>query len=270
MTTGQTDNQPSVDNVGTGTEQPATNLESIMLGSDNKPTAENKPTESNPVQSETQGKEQSGSNLPAWMCQLPSEMQGENGKSLEKFQKIGDLAKSYVELEKKMSSRVELPTETSSETDVKAFWSKMGKPEKPEDYKFAENLDPESKAYFSKLAFDSNLTDAQASKVFGDTAKLGENLLSTYREKQLQALKETEANLKIKYGNNFNSEMEYCKRGLVASGLAQILKESGLSGNQAIVEHFVNYGKMIAEDSAVTRSNGGSSEKTLFDGGLLI
>ena len=68
MTTGQTDNQPSVDNVGTGTEQPATNLESIMLGSDNKPTAENKPTDK-PVQSDTQGDKQTGSNLPAWMSQ---------------------------------------------------------------------------------------------------------------------------------------------------------------------------------------------------------
>jgi hypothetical protein len=265
-----TDNSTSqVDNAGTVNEQTATRLEDIMLNSDGT-TAEKQPETKLAENTQKSENKVDGTNIPAWMSQLPSELQGENGKSLEKFQKLGDLAKSYVELEKKMSDRVAVPNENSTEAEVKAFWQKMGKPEKAEDYKFSEKLDPESAKFFNQLAYDSNLTQEQAQKVFGDQAKLGEQMMSKYRDNQLQQLKTTEANLRTKFGNNFDKEMEFCRRGLVSSGLAKVLKETGLSGNQAIVEHFIQYGKMIAEDSTVVKGSGGTAEKSLLDGGLLL
>jgi hypothetical protein len=75
--------------------------------------------------SEAQGK------LAPWAEQLPPELKGNAAAqaTLAKFKKLGDLAGSYLELEKKLSSgTVGIPGKDATPEEVASFWQKAGKP----------------------------------------------------------------------------------------------------------------------------------------------
>mgnify|MGYP003301338703 CR=1 FL=1 len=64
---------------------------------------------------------------PAWTQQLPEEMRNNKDvmAQLTKFAKIGDMAKSYSELESKLGKSLVQPGENASAEEVQAFYEKL-------------------------------------------------------------------------------------------------------------------------------------------------
>ena len=66
---------------------------------------------------------------PKWMAQLDGEsLKNEDlVKQLSKFQNIGDLAKSYSALEKKLGKSINIPGDDAAAEELAAFYGKLGR-----------------------------------------------------------------------------------------------------------------------------------------------
>lgn len=64
-----------------------------------------------------------------------------NDPSLRDFKDLNGLAKSFIESQKMIGSSIRLPKEDSTEEEINKFYSKLGRPESPEIYKYDQPQD---------------------------------------------------------------------------------------------------------------------------------
>lgn len=263
----ETDNQTQAS--GTPDNNGADNsIVNIMGGMTTGNTPESKPNNGDKGEGEGTSSKESSNETPAWMQQLPEEMRNDANlvKQLSKFQKIGDVAKSYSELEAKLGKSLIQPGEGASEEEVNAFYEKLGKPKSAKDYQIPEGNDA-----FKELAYKNNLSNAQAVALFEQFKSVGERMLQQQQVNLQQQAQATTAKLKAEFGNNFNTKMEMLKRGVMTYGgaeLGNLLKEKGLLANETIVRTFINLGEMSAEAGTSNKaSQTADSYKRTEEGG---
>lgn len=192
---------------------------------------------------------------PAWTQQLPEEMRNNKDvmAQLTKFAKIGDMAKSYSELESKLGKSLVQPGENASAEEVQAFYEKLGKPSSADGY----SIEDKDAGTMKELFFKNNLTDDQAKNLYGELKEIGLNAVKANREALEKTAAETEKNLKSKYGSEYGKKMEMFKRGVKTYGgqaLLDQLKSSGLIAQQNIVEMYVLLGEQSSENSTPAQS----------------
>lgn len=210
--------------------------------------------------------------LPAWASQLPEELRTNEDamKRLGKFPKIGDLAKSYTELESKLGNHVQLPGDTSTPEEVDAFFRKLGKPENVDGYEIPE----EDRMEFRKIAYDNNLTAKQAKAVYEAIAKFGRNAIeANAKAMEAEALKTQQA-LEKTYGSKLQETLEIAKKGIKDFGgpeLGNLLSSAGLLNSLPVVELFIKLGKLSEESPALSKGAGGGKDtyRSLAEGGHL-
>jgi hypothetical protein len=197
----------------------------------------------------------------AWMKQLPEELKGNPDavKRLAKFGKIGDLAKSYIELENKAAGMTGVPGRDAGAEEIAAFWKKMGKPEAKEGYSIAGQKES---AVFLDAAHGANLTDAQATAVYEHLKTIGQAQLEAAKEAASRRLADTEAALRKEYGGKYDEKYAFLKRGLSAVGkeAAQQFLVSGLAGHEGVVKAFITLGETNAESGAPRGGSGGGGK----------
>ncbi|MDR2184990.1 MAG: hypothetical protein LBO80_04905 [Treponema sp.] len=263
---GTNQNQGGNGNQAENGNQPTGNADSlanIMAG------AQGKEPEPKPAAGDTGGGNGTdAAKAAAWTSQLPEELKGnpETLARLAKFQKLGDMAASYLELEGKLGKAALIPGKNAPAEEREAFWRKLGKPEAKEGYAIAKQENGDA---FLDAAYAADLTDGQASAVFERIKQLGEAQIAAAREKQAQQLAETEAALKSEYGGRYPEKIELLKRGLKIAGedAGPLLNGAGLAGHPGIVRAFITLGELTAE-SGSPRSRGGGAEapRSIRDG----
>lgn len=100
--------------------------------------------------------------------------------SITKFKSQGDLAKSYVELQKTLgSNKIVIPTDKSTPEEWRAYFKAAGAPDKEEDYVAGMEDMPEQIRLkedqiksFRKSAYDAGVTKKQFDAMFGTYKKL--------------------------------------------------------------------------------------------------
>ena len=211
----------------------AGSLSGVMTGGDGGTQTE--PTKPEPIK------------LEPWGDQLPDDIKGnpEVAKRFTGFKKIGDLAKSYMELEDKVAKQVT--------------------PDKPEGYDVSKEKDS---AEFVKLAMESKLTNDQANVLYNKLKSTGELAMQSMQTAQRNQLIQTEAALKIEYGPKYPEKMESLKRGLkvAGEGVSKALRDAGLAGNPDIIRTFITFGEMTSESGGAQGSHA-HGVKSLMDGG---
>ena len=208
--------------------------------------------------------------LPAWTSQLPDEIKKDNdfmGK-LKNFAKIGDLAKSYSELEKKLGSSIVKPSEDASEEEKAQFYEQLGKPKTAKEYELKED-----KIGFSELAHKLNLSKDQAQGIYNSFLEIAENQKKNTEKALKEMFEKTDADLRQKHGDKYSEKITFMKRGIEAYGgksLGAILQNAGLLYHPEIVNHFILLGEQNAEAQSITKgSNGGSNAyKSNAEGGM--
>lgn len=250
-----TDNQTQ-DNGSPVTNGEGTNIADIMGNMAGKTEPDAKPAEGNKADG-TDAKPKDEPSTPAWMQQLPEEMRNDAAlsKQLAKFQKIGDMAKSYSELETKLGKSLIKPAEDASDEEKQKFFEKLGKPTTAEGY----SIKDENAAAFKEIAYKNNLTDAQAVSLYEQFKSIGEGAIKAQQENlQKQANATTEA-LKKEYGNHYGEKIEMLRRGVETYGgqeLGNLLKESGLLANETIVRMFIKLGEQSSEAGTAAKTTG--------------
>jgi hypothetical protein len=204
----------------------------------------------------------------AWTSQLPEELKGnpEALTRLAKFQKLGDMAFSYLELEGKLGKAALIPDKNTPAAERAAFWKRLGKPETKDGYSIAKQ---ENGDVFLDAAHAANLTDEQATAVFEHIKKIGETRIAAVREQQTRQFAETEAALKSEYGSRYPEKIELLKRGLKAAGeeAGRLLNEAGIAGHPGIVRAFITLGELTAESgSPRSRGGGQNGPRSIRDG----
>lgn len=234
------------------------NLEKIMGSMATSTPPEDTTTKG--TQTEGKEKDQAKTQAPAWTSQLPEEMRtnADVMKQLEKFGKIGDLAKSYAELETKLGSSIVKPGKEATAEEVDAFYQKIGKPTSAEGY----DIPGEEAAAYRDLAYKNNLTVDQAKAIYASLQELGNNFLAQQKLEALKTAKATEDALKLEYGNDYGTKLELCKRGINTYGgpaLGQKLQASGLLFDPDVVKLFIRLGEQSQEAGSSIKAAPGKS-----------
>jgi len=162
----------------------------------------------------------------------------------------GDVLKSYVNLERQVGAdKVVLPAEGSDLAEWEG-WSKLGTPEKAEDYQLAapegfENYSQDLSDWFRNAAHEMKLPAATAQGLHDRFVEQQMAQIETAQNQRVDQQAEWEGELKKEYGNAFPQRVEAAKRAVREYGspeLEQLLADTGLGSNPHVVRAFVKAG----------------------------
>lgn len=199
---------------------------------------------------------------PTWTSQLPESLRSDEKimAQLSKFEKIGDLANSYSELEKKLGKSVVTPGKDASEEEINSFYQKLGMPTSADGYSIeGENTDD-----YKKIAFDAKLTKSQAETLFKSLTEYGQKQYELQKESRERQLRETDEMLHKEYGNRYSEKINLLKRGVEMYGgkeLGELLQNAGIFYNPQIVKLFIQLGEESAESGMSNKGIGGKSDR---------
>ena len=214
------------------------------------------------------GKGASEAKHPAWMAQLGN-VEAEKAEKLSKFEKIGDLANNYLELEKKLGSSLVKPGDDASDEEREAFYRALGKPESADKY----SIEGDNAEMFRKMAYENNLTDEQAKTFYKALLDVGNNAIAQQKAAFDAQAKDTQAALQKEYGKDYPTKIEMLKRGVAAYGgekMGAKLQQAGLLGDYDVVKMFILLGEQSAEAGSPGNTKGkADGYKSIADGGHL-
>lgn len=109
----------------------------------------------------------------------------------DKFNSVGSLAKSYLNLERMLSKdKMPIPTDNDGDEVWDQAYKALGRPETPDGYEAPEGLPQEAKEQTDKIFHEAGLSQKQASKLYANIAQALEQN-SSNQEQASQASAET-------------------------------------------------------------------------------
>jgi len=153
-----------------------------------------------------------------WIDDLPADLKA--NPSIQKFKNKGDLAKSYVELQKLVGKdKVVVPNDKAPQAEWDAFWAKVGRPqdikgyeapnlEMPEDIKMPDNVLESFKA----KAHELGLTKKQFAELYGLYSELNLNAYNQELEKAGGLAKTTETSLRQEWGAAYEPKVDAAQK----------------------------------------------------------
>jgi hypothetical protein len=230
---------------------------------ENAPAAAVATTGAPAAEPKTEGQQQTVT-APEW---VPAELR--ENKSITKFKEPGELAKSYVNLEKMLGSRTEVPADDAPKEQWDAWFKKIGVPETadgydppavPEGMTLDQGILKATREKFRELG----VPKAQAKKLMDwyITQEI-ERTNSILRERAVQHEQGMES-LNKKWGAAAPRQIALCQRVVAELGgesVKKILDETGVGNEPAIVEFLARVGGMMEEDKLITQVNVGTSKE---------
>ena len=148
-----------------------------------------------------------------WFDELEPDLKA--NPSITKFKAPGELAKSYVELQKTLGKeKVVLPTDKSTPEELKAFWKKLGAPDKEDDYDLNDEdiaepirISPEAKAMFKKYALEQGVPKSKLEGLFGVFKKATEQRFNQEVESIKKMRGESETTLRNEWGAAYEAKV---------------------------------------------------------------
>jgi hypothetical protein len=231
--------------------------------------AETQASQSQASADSAQGAKSGQAQLPPWAAQLPKDLQTD--ESTTRFATIGDLWKSYRELEGKIGSSIALPGKDAKPEDWAAFWEKCGRPKNPGEYALQKIKDlPQGLEYgddagYRARAHALGLTKEQAEGMY---AFINEDTLARYKDlvqAQQRKAEETELSLRKEWGKDFEAKYESMRRAVTTFGNEEVLSlfgQTGLTNDPRIARMFAKIGEALGEgafvedDGSISASSG--------------
>jgi len=197
---------------------------------------------------------------------------------------IGDLQDSYLTLLEDKKTSIKVPGKDAKEDEITAYWSALGRPEKPDGYKFEEAKLPEGlskdedlEKAFKELSHSMGLTNEQAAANYDFYNNIMAGAFNAKEEHDKQVLEETEKarikrdeELKVEWGADYEPNKELMSRAMKTFGGEEIEKVMDsveyegvkLGNHPVIIKSFVNIGKAMAEDTLLEGQPAGGKEDT--------
>ena len=208
---------------------------------------------------------------PGWVAGLPADLK--TNETFTKFQTVGDLGRSYLDLTARVAKVPELETrlansipklgDNATQEERDRYQTALGRPQKPEEYEFEGDgkNDPKWAADWKQDLFKLGLPK--------DTAKSLSHLLSTKIQAMVDAHNaniqrmnvESETKLKAEWGDKYDANTELAKRFWKEHGDGEFDKAfEGATGAQrhAIAKFVFRMAAKTGED----RSQPGAQART--------
>ena len=170
----------------------------------------------------------------------------DNLSKIEKFKDIDSLAKSYVELESKMSKGL---TEPETEEEFDKVYDSLGRPEDPDGYEL-EPLDESGQEMtddYGKEAHKLGLSTKQAQGVY----EWYVDELKAVQAERMNTRESTKKQLKDIWQGSYDENVELAKRGLNNIFSDEIVKNLDMYGfldDKAFITSFYEVVKRFAND----------------------
>jgi hypothetical protein len=165
----------------------------------------------------TETAEETTSEVPAWTAQLPDDYK--NDPDFTGHAKLGDLAKNYKELKGKAEKSVEIPGDEASDEERTAFFTRLGRPEKAEDYEFETPTLPEGMAVSDDLvqgfrgkAHSLGLNKGQAQALYNWFNEASAGLYNTHQGTLKQQTEKASKELKEEWGTEHKANLTLAER----------------------------------------------------------
>ena len=182
-------------------------------------------------------------------------------KSLENFDNMEDLLKSYLHAQKMVGAdKIPVPNKFATDEDWKEVFTRLGAPKSPEDYKYSfkdDEVDPNQLKTFNETAHKLGLLPKQAEALVKYYNDLNKGQSEQLEAQAIVAQEKTEADLKKEFGPQFNKRLDQAKR-LAINTLGEdflnktVLKDgSRLGDNLEVIKAFSNLADKLSEDEIV-------------------
>jgi hypothetical protein len=198
-----------------------------------------------------------------WKEALPEEVRED--PSMQAIQSVDSLAKSYVNAQKMIGSdKIIVPNKYAEENEWNDVFTKLGLPEKSEDYDltFTESNDFNKEFFgnFKDAAHGAGILPKQAQKIFDWYSETNTKMIDDYnKDKQTNEQKAVDG-LKTEWGSAYDSKLKSAKAAVNHYGddqLQAFLDETGLGNNPNLIKAFSKMGESLSED---TFSDGGTNK----------
>jgi hypothetical protein len=200
-----------------------------------------------------------------WFDPLPDEFK--TSDHVKNHKSLDDFVKTSLEAQKVIGKKgIIKPGDGATEGDWNEYYKALGRPEKPEEYGFSkpeawkempydENLIPK----FSELLHKNGIPAESAKGLWNDYHNI---MLESYKSEIASREKEVQkslADLRTEIGGEdaFNSMLETARVGVRETGgeeLLKFLEETGLGNHPPLIKAFHEVGKMLRNDSLVTKT----------------
>ena len=178
--------------------------------------------------------------------------------SLQTFDSVDKLAKSYVNLVKKMGVPAEqllrLPGEGEPMDDV---YNALGRPEDHNDYQLGD-FQPEQTENFRQFAHQLGLNNQQAETIYQayqqDIAERDQASQQQFEQFEVDNL----STLQQEWGDEFNHNLEMARRAFMnfaTPEAVKVIEETGMGNHPELLKVFARIGEVLAEDSVLPGSN---------------
>ena len=181
------------------------------------------------------------------------------------FGGIVNMASSYRELERSVGGRVRIPDE-GDEKGWNDLFGKLGRPEAAEGYEFKPDegvsVDPGMENWFKAQAHEAGLSQAQASKLYGEWNKFVGAHEARAEEERTQQFSAANDALKREWGEAYQANITKAAQASAALGFDAKVVDAieDAIGFAATMKLFSGLGdKFSAEDGFVQPNGGGAN-----------
>jgi len=178
--------------------------------------------------------------------------------SLQNFDTVDKLAKSYVNLVKKMGVPAEqLLRMPEAGQPMDEIYNALGRPESHENYELGDYA-PEQTEDFRNLAHQLGLNNEQAQHLYNAYVESIDGM----QNQDAQAFEQFEVEnlkaLQTEWGDNFNGNLELARRAFMnfaTPEAVEVIEKTGLGNHPEILKVFSQIGSMLQEDSVLPGSS---------------
>jgi hypothetical protein len=210
-----------------------------------------------------------------WYNTISEDIRSIDGASglLEKYNSIDDLFKGAVNAQKmvgnKMEGTVTLPGENATESDIEAFYNKIGRPQTPDDYEWQapENfvVDAEIFRDRTKALHQAGLTKEQHNTVMDLYKEEVTRISEDWDQSQTEKAASTEAQLRQEWGAEFDVKIKQAKSVADKFGITETLAHYGLDNENGVIDMLYQVAALNAEDSIQAPVSGANKAQELLD-----
>ena len=190
---------------------------------------------------------------------IPEEYKEE--KALQNFSSMDDFVKSYLSAQKLVgANKVAIPNKMATDEDWEQVYSKLGRPAKPEDYKYSfgeEEIDQEQLKNFNETAHRIGLLPKQAERIIKFYNEMNTEQeaakLKLFDAKQAEAMTE----LKKEFGPTYTKRLDQAKKLAVETLGSEMLNDtimkdgSRLGDNVSVIKAFSMLADKLSEDEII-------------------
>ena len=201
---------------------------------------------------------------PAEVVPWVKELEGfdeQTRSKLSRFKTSKDVAKSYLELEKRLGASVVIPGKDASQSEKDEFAKRLGRPESPDGYELEPIYLPDgvskkgdSEEAFKKMAYELGLTKDQGRKLYKYAATQAFDGVASLRKAQDQKRMEAAASLKKEWGAEYDANLAKVQKINKLFGddsWVQYLNE-GAGNEPRLIKVLVKIAKQFSEDTLET------------------